>query len=227
MTPEYVACTPIVGDIDIDEETRSVSSIFARPKSSTFTFPLDVSLIFAGFKSRWTTPCECAASSASAICLAMGRASSSGMGPCSMRSASVGPSTSSSTSACRTSGIFEPVDGADVWVIERREHLRFTPEPREPIRIERERIRKYLQRNVAIELAVARTIDLAHAACAEGRQNFIGTESGAGAERHAEEVRRFYFVMCARSFSFSLQTYSRMSVSACSRCVTCTVNGLL
>jgi len=116
---------------------------------------------------------------------------------------------------------------ADVRVIERREHLRFTSEPRQPIRIEREGVRQNLQRDVAIELAVARTIDLAHAACAEGRQNFIGTEARAGNERHAEEVTRFYFAMCARSFSFSLQTYSRMSVSACNRCVTFTVNGLL
>jgi len=45
--------------------------------------------------------------------------------------------------------------------------------------------------------------------------------------RTSEGVRRFYFAMCARSFSFSLQTYSRMSVSACNRCVTFTVNGLL
>ena len=36
-----------------------------------------------------------------------------------------------------------------------------------------------------------------------------------------------HFAMWARSFSFSLQTYSRMSVSACSRCVTLIVNDLL
>ena len=56
-------------------------------------------LMLAGLRSRWMIPCSCAASSASAICLAIGSASSSGIGPCAIRSASVGPSTSSSTSA--------------------------------------------------------------------------------------------------------------------------------
>ena len=56
-------------------------------------------LMLAGFRSRWMTPCSCAASRASAICLAMGNASSTGIGPCFIRSASVGPSTSSRTSA--------------------------------------------------------------------------------------------------------------------------------
>ena len=112
-------------------------------------------------------------------------------------------------------------------MIQRRQHLRFSPEPREPIRIERKGVGQDFQRDVAIELRIARAIHLAHAAGAERGQNFIGTEVRAGSERHAEEVWRFYFVMCARSFSFSLQTYSRMSVSACNRCVTFTVNGLL
>jgi hypothetical protein len=40
---------------------------FARPKSRTFTRPSLVTLMFAGFKSRWTTPSACAASRASAI----------------------------------------------------------------------------------------------------------------------------------------------------------------
>ena len=36
--------------------------------------------MFAGFRSRWMIPCSCAASSASAICFAIGSASSSGIG---------------------------------------------------------------------------------------------------------------------------------------------------
>jgi len=53
----------------------------ARPKSSTFTVPSARTLMFAGFKSRWMIPCSCAASSASAICLAMGSVSSIGIAP--------------------------------------------------------------------------------------------------------------------------------------------------
>ena len=73
----------IVGDCDSVRPTlptrRSIA--LARPKSSTFTAPSGVSLMFAGFRSRWTIPFSCAASSASAICRAIASASSSGIGP--------------------------------------------------------------------------------------------------------------------------------------------------
>jgi len=90
----------IVGDIVALGEAAPAGSIaLARPKSRTFTVPSGLTLIFAGFRSRWMMPCACAASSASAICSAIGSASSTGIAPCEMRSASVGPSTSSITSA--------------------------------------------------------------------------------------------------------------------------------
>ena len=50
----------------------SGASAFASPKSSTFTVPSSRTLMFAGFRSRWMIPCSCAASSASAICFAIG-----------------------------------------------------------------------------------------------------------------------------------------------------------
>ena len=67
--------------------------------------------MFAGFRSRWMMPCSCAASSASAICRAIGSASSSGnrrRARCARRASS--PSTSSITSACMPSALFEAVD---------------------------------------------------------------------------------------------------------------------
>jgi hypothetical protein len=88
VRPAAAACTPLIGSI-----------AFASPKSSTFTVPSSRTLMFAGLRSRWMIPCSCAASSASAICLAIGSASSTGIAPCAIRSASVGPSTSSITSA--------------------------------------------------------------------------------------------------------------------------------
>ena len=83
----------------VDPLVTPASASLARPKSSTFTVPSVRSFTLAGLRSRCTMPCACAASSASAICRAMGSASSSGTGPCAIRSASVGPSTSSITSA--------------------------------------------------------------------------------------------------------------------------------
>ena len=74
----------IVGECSTSafDARRAAGSIaLARPKSSTFTVPSARTLMFAGLRSRWMMPCSCAASSASAICRAIGSASSSGIGP--------------------------------------------------------------------------------------------------------------------------------------------------
>ena len=75
----------IVGDCDTFVRPPAGSIAFANPKSSTFTVPSVRTLTFAGFRSRWMIPCSCAASSASAICFAIGNASSTGIGPATMR----------------------------------------------------------------------------------------------------------------------------------------------
>ena len=117
----------------------SPAAAFASPKSSTFTTPSGVILMFAGFRSRWTIPFSCAASSASAICRAMVSASASGSGPA--RDA-VGQRLAldqfqhQRADAVR---LFEAVDRADVRMIERREHARFALEARQPIGIAGER----------------------------------------------------------------------------------------
>ena len=80
-------------------EADAVSIAFASPKSNTLTVPSSRTLMLAGLRSRWITPASWAASSASAICFTIGSASSSGIGPSAIRSARVGPSTNSSTSA--------------------------------------------------------------------------------------------------------------------------------
>src|SRR5450759_2759487 len=82
-------------------------------------------------------------------------------------------------------GVFEPVDVADVRMVERRQHLRFTAQARESIGIGGERVRQNLQRDVAIELGIPRAVDLAHAARANERQDFVYAETGAGCEGHS------------------------------------------
>lgn len=47
--------------------SREVVAYFARPKSRSST-PLDVSMMFPGFRSRWMIPWACAVARASAIC---------------------------------------------------------------------------------------------------------------------------------------------------------------
>ena len=91
--PRVVAVS--VGDCDASLAGAVAGDAFARPKSSTLTMPSGVILMLAGFRSRWTMPFSCAASSASAICRAIVSASASGRplptAPAPMRSASVGP----------------------------------------------------------------------------------------------------------------------------------------
>ena len=68
----------------------------ARPKSSNFA-PVEVSMMFPGFRSRCTIPARCALSSAYAICAPYFSTCSGGSGPFSNLFASVSPSTHSIT----------------------------------------------------------------------------------------------------------------------------------
>ena len=74
---DAVPTTPCVPPSAVEEAAPAASGSstidFARPKSSTFTVPSRVIPMLAGFRSRWTMPLLCAASSASAICRAMVR----------------------------------------------------------------------------------------------------------------------------------------------------------
>jgi hypothetical protein len=67
-----------------------------------------------------------------------------------------------------------------VWVVERREHSRFALETGEAIRIAGEGVRQDLQRDLAIQLGIARAVHLAHAAGPEGGENLVRAEAGAG-----------------------------------------------
>ena len=73
----------------------------------------------------------------------------------------------------------------DVGMVQRRENLRFPFETAEPIGVVGKGGGQYLDRDVAIEPGIARAIDLAHAAGAEGREDFIGTEARAGGQGQA------------------------------------------
>ena len=70
-------------------------------------------------------------------------------------------------------GVLEAVDLRDVRMIERREDLRFALEAGETIGIVGEDVRKDLDRDVALQLRVARAIDLAHAARAERSDDLV------------------------------------------------------
>ena len=80
----------------------------------------------------------------------------------------------------------QAVDVGDVWMIQRGEHLRLALEPGKTIRIGRYTVWQDFDCNVAIELRVARAIDLAHPAPAERSEDFVRAEACAGSEGHEE-----------------------------------------
>ena len=134
--------------------------------------PSGVSLMFAGFRSRWTMPFSCASSSASAICCAIASASSSGNAPALQPLGEVSPSTSSiarkwTAAPSVERRALEAVDVGDVRVVERGEQLRLALEAGEALRVGGEGRGQDLDRDLAPELRVGGAIDLAHAAFAE------------------------------------------------------------
>ena len=134
-TRVVIAGVVIVGDCDAFGAPATGSSALASPKSSTLTVPSGRSLMLAGFRSRWTMPCSCAASSASAICLAIGSASSSGIAPARDPLRQVVALDQFHHERVDAVGILEPVDRGDVRMIERGEHPRFAFEAGQPVGI--------------------------------------------------------------------------------------------
>ena len=188
ITPICVAAAVSVGDCE-GSPSGVGSSAFANPKSNTFTVPSSRTLMLAGFRSRWMTPASCAASRASAICFAIGRASSRGIGPWAIRSASVGPSIKFENKRLRVSlRFFQPVDVPDVGMVQRGEDFGFALKPGEAIGIFREGLRQHLQRHVPVELGVSGSIHLPHAAFADLGGDLVGAEGGAGLLRASATV---------------------------------------
>ena len=70
-------------------------------------------------------------------------------------------------------------------MIERRKRPRLALETREPFRIPRKQIGKHFDRYLATQLRVARAIDLAHPARADGGHDFVGPDPATWAQRHS------------------------------------------
>ncbi len=73
-------------------------------------------------------------------------------------------------------------------MIERSQHLRFSLEAREAFGIKREGLRQDLERDIAIELRVARAPDLPHAALANEGGDFVTGQARTGGQGHMFEV---------------------------------------
>jgi len=88
----------------------------------------------------------------------------------------------------QASRFLDRIDRRDVGVIERRERLRLALEPRHALRVVGERVRQDLDRGIAMQPCIARPIDLAHAAGADQRDDFVGTDNCARRETHKNRI---------------------------------------
>ena len=83
--------------------SSGVSDSFARPKSMTLAWPSPVTMMLAGFRSRWMMPVSCARESASAISIASSMLRDGAIGPRWSSALSGSPRTSSITMNVRSS----------------------------------------------------------------------------------------------------------------------------
>src|SRR5207253_4663235 len=102
----------------------------------------------AGFKSRWRRPCSCAASSASAICFAMGRASSGGIGPFRDAVSEGLPEDEFKDERLRPLTLLQPVDGRDVGMVQRGENLGLPLKSREAVGVGGEQLGEDFDRHL-------------------------------------------------------------------------------
>ena len=79
-------------------------------------------------------------------------------------------------------GFLQPIDLRNVRMVQRGEHFSFALKTRKAIRIAGDRGRQNLDRHRSFQVAVGRTIHLAHSARAEGGEDFVGAETGTGQE---------------------------------------------
>src|SRR5262249_34942661 len=79
------------------------------------------------------------------------------------------------------------VDGEDIGVVQGAWRLDVLLETTQPVGVLGEAGRQHLDGHLAANARVAGAVDLAHAAGAERRQNFVWTEPGGWSERHRYE----------------------------------------
>ena len=75
-------------------------------------------------------------------------------------------------------------------MIQRRQHLGFAAETRQPIGIRGQRRGKNLDRDSTLQPAVRCLVDLAHSAGADLANHFVGAEAGTCAEHRGHEYTR-------------------------------------
>jgi hypothetical protein len=74
------------------------------------------------------------------------------------------------------------INRGDVWMIQRRERLRFAFKSRETFRVGGEYVRQNLDRDLPAQCGIGGSVDVPHAAFADRRADFVCAEARAGCE---------------------------------------------
>ena len=148
------------------------STTLASPKSITLTCPCSVSMMFAGLRSRCTSRCACAVSSASAISPAISMARCAETAPRASDACSVSPETCSMTMPVPVD-LRDLVNLADVGVVERRRRARLAVQPLARGGVGLQRLGDELDGDLAAELGVVGQKHLTHAALAQAGEEVV------------------------------------------------------
>ena len=84
------------------------------------------------------------------------------------------------------SGFLDAIDDRDVGMGQRSKQFGLALKPHQPIDVG-PGARQYLDSDFALQAAVARTVNLTHAARSDGREDFIGPKAIAGGQAHRRE----------------------------------------
>ena len=176
------ALPAIVGNDESSEGSLTGAIAFASPKSSSLT-PDFVNITLPGFRSRWTIPCRCALSRASAISDAVTQRLLE-------RQRAVGQSIRQRLALQvlhdEVLGLAFPshvIERADVRVRELRDGLGLPLEALPHLR-GREMLRQDLHRHGPIQTRIPCPVDLAHPARTDWGEDLVGPEASAGGEGH-------------------------------------------
>ena len=157
---------------------------FARPKSRILAKPSLETIRFSGLRSRCTIPASCALARPSAICAAICSARRGRHRP-GLQNLPHGLALDELHADVGLRGVLaEVVNRDDGGVIEGGSRSGFLLEPPEPIGVVREVGRQQLQRDIPIELGVARQVHFAHSPRAEERADLVRSQPGAGCQKH-------------------------------------------
>ena len=156
----------------------SDAASLASPKSSTLTRPSRVTITFAGLRSRCTTPFSCAATKASASGIPRSSTWASGNPPGSDELGEAPPFHQLHGEEPDAAVLLDGVEHHDVRVVEPGHGRRLALEASEAVGRRRHVGGQHLDRDVALEARVARTVDLAHPSRAERRDDLSRVRGG-------------------------------------------------